>query len=327
MTILSIMWTQFLNYLLNDVKIKDSPKNLKPLKSRYAIIAHFFLERDFNRQNFTLFIAGLREKGYKPSYINGFIKLGKHVDKFLGVNQIQDYSFFKEVQQDIDILSLEEVKQMGEVEYPYVRRKDELNYRDRVVIRFLYDTACRIGELENLLWSDVCNTPIHHVLFRDTKGAQADVEAMPITPELYELIMKLPRYGKRVFDSSTGRVFSRNEFGLRLKQRAKLCGINKRTYHHLFRHSKITHLSTIYKMPLAEVTKFARHKDPKTTMRYTHPSLTELLPLAYASPFDKTESLGHFIELGRKFLERLIDPRKYIINIEVKPILDTSLKT
>jgi integrase len=187
------------------------------------------------------------------------------------------------------------------------------------VIRFLYDTACRIGELENLLWVDVYNTPVHHVLFRDTKGGEA-VEAIAITPEMYELLMKLPRNGDRVFNSSSGCIFARNEFGMRLKKRAELCKINKRIYPHLFRHTKITHLTTIYKMPIAEIAKFARHKDPKTTMRYTHPALVEMLAMAMASPFEKSLSLEHFIELGRKFLERLVDTKQYNIVIKIEPV-------
>lgn len=314
-------WESFLTYLLVDKKLKSSPKNLKPLKSRFNILTAYFKEREFTRYAFTSFISSLRLKGYKPSYLNGFIKLAKHYDKYLGKNVIQDYSFFKEVQEDIEVLSLDEVKQIAEIEYPYTRRKEELNFRDMVVIRFLYDTACRIGELENLLWEDVKNSPVHHVLFRDTKGEQGGIEAVAITPELYNLLLKLPRYGKRVFDSNTGKIFSRNEFGNRLKERADLCGIKKTTYPHLFRHTKITHLTTIYKMPLAEISRFARHKDPKTTMRYTHPALVEMLALAYASPFDKTSPIEHFIELGRKFLESLIDPQKYKITIHVEPII------
>lgn len=293
-----------MTYLLVDKKIRDSKKNLKPLKSRFGILTKFFQDKEFNRTNFTLFISSLRDRGYKSSYINGFIKLAKHYDKFVETNCIQDYTFFKEKYEDIERLTMEEVKRLAEYPYPYQRDKEYLNLRDFIVINLLYDTACRIGELEHLLWKDLHNEPVPYVVFRETKSGED--QKVVITKTLYDLLQTLPHNGKRVFDSKTGKMFSRTEFSKRLKERAALCGINKTIYPHIFRHSKLSHLTNIYGFPLSQVSKFARHKDPKTTMRYAEAELMEMLALAHASPFEKKENaLKDIPKLVIRYMQRL----------------------
>lgn len=284
-------WGEFLNYLLDDKKVKDRPENLRVYRSRFRKLLSFFQDKEFNRKNFTAFITEMRENGYSPAYRNCLIKMGKNYFKFIGLTEeIKDYTYYdEEPEDDIEVLTPEEVKKIATYEYPYQHLKEYRNLRDYVAIMFLYDTASRIQDLENVLWANIFATPIPYVKFKkkDTKSNKKSY--IPLTKDMYALLNKLPRNGPRVFDSITGKKFSRTAFRERLKERAKACGITLNVHPHLFRHTKISHLLTVYKLPLAEVTKLARHSDPKITMRYMHPELIELLPLVYASPFIKRE--------------------------------------
>ena len=308
-------WQEFENYLLIDKKLKSSRKNLMVLKSRFGKMLDWYQDKEWDRANFNAFITSLKEQNFKNSYINGFIKLAKHYDNYLGVKCIQDYTYFKEKYEEIDVLTMDEVKQLANVTYPYKRNGEFLNFRDKVVVSFLYGTACRIGELENLLWSDVRSDPIPHVIFRDTKSNEDRVVA--ITESMYTDLFKMPHVEERVFSGRKGSPFSRNEFGHRLKERATLCHIEKNIYPHIFRHSRATHLITILKFPLAQVSKFLGHKDPKTTMRYTHPLLAEMAAIAYSSPLEATEdSLLTIAKLSKEYARNMLAGRDYDVSIE-----------
>lgn len=299
-------WSEFLNYLLLDRKIKDRPENIRVYYSRFKKFESFFKDKDFNRKNFTLFLLDMKTNGHSPAYLNCLIKLAKNYAKFIGMDEIKDFTYFDEEQDDIEVLSIDQVKQIASYQYPYQRMSEYRNLRDYVAIMFLYDTASRIQDLESVCWVNVFESPIPHVIFKkfDTKASKKTT--LPITRELYALLQKLPKNGERVFDSITGKRFSRTEFSKRLKERALACDIKINVYPHLFRHTKLTHLGTIYKFPLAEITKLARHADPKITMRYMHPDLLELLPLVYASPFiPREDSLRQIPSLVIDYMKKL----------------------
>lgn len=293
-----LSWEEFYLYLTVDAKIKDNKLNVSGYLSIFRILKDYFSSVELNRRNFNVFIAE-KKSIHKPNYLNRFIKIAKHLDRYLKINELQDYSGFKEVEKEIEVLTPEEVKKLSLCNYPYKRLKEERQFRDYVAIVFLYSTAARMGELDTLLWEDVKSSPIPHVIFRDTKNGEDAI--VPISQNLYNLIQKLPHTRNNVMGD-----LDRNNFSVVIKKRAELCGINKNVYPHIFRHSRITHLTMLYKFPLAEVSKFARHADPKTTMRYTHPLLSELSPIAYATPFEDTKnSLTELMGIAKEQIKRI----------------------
>jgi integrase len=302
----SYTWNEFLDFLLMDKKVKNSPKNITVYHSRFKKLQAYFINTEFNRKNFNLFLSEMKRSGSSPAYMNCLIKLAKNYGRFVNMDELKDYTYFEEEQEDVEVLSLDEVKKIATYKYPYQRMEEYRNLRDYVAIMFLYDTASRIQDLENVLWSNVFATPIPFVVFKkfDTKSSKKTT--LPITKDLYNLLQQLPKNGNRVFDSITGKRFSRTQFSKCLKERAVACGITINVYPHLFRHTKLTHLGTIYKFPLAEITKIARHADPKQTMRYMHPDLLELLPLVYASPFiSREDSLKQVPNLIIDYMKKL----------------------
>lgn len=308
------MWETFKAYLIIDVKLRDSVKNLQTIKSKFIQLENYFSDKDLNRDNFNQYILELKEKGLAAPTINNTIKAAKHYDKFLKTLCIQDYTYFKERPPEITPLTPEEVVSMANIVYPYSRLSEALNFRDRVIINFLFDTGCRRGELENLLWVDLRDTPIPNVTFRDTKTG--DDRMIPISEDLYDLLLKMPHYGPRVFDSRDGKMIDFTTFNRMLKARAEMAGITKPVYAHIFRHSRITQLANMPQYGDSAVMKFVGHKSFDTTLRYIHKQLQELAPVAYSSPFGQSgipqATQG---ELLREFAKKILTKDQFV-NIE-----------
>lgn len=305
------MWEQFKTYLFIDVKLRETTKNISNLKSRFKTLMAYFETQEFNRDNFNLFIASEKDKGYSTSHLNNLIKIAKHYDKFKNINCLEDYSFFHEKYEDKDPLSEVEVLKLANVRFPYQRLKKERNRRDFIVINFLFDTGCRIGELQHLLWSDVHESPIPNVTFRDTKTG--DDRTIPISENLFNLIQELPHYGLRVFESRLGKEYCSSEFNMMIKRRADLAKITKPVHAHIFRHSRITNLSHY---PPSVLMRYFGHKRFETTMKYIHAQLQELSVLAYSSPFGQSgipQSIQG--ELLRDFAKKILTKNQYV-NIE-----------
>jgi integrase len=184
----------------------------------------------------------------------------------------------------------------------YKRMKKELNYRDYVLIQFLFASACRIGEAQNLLWEDVRNAPISHVIFRDTKNGEDHL--LRITKRVLDLLQSLPHISERVFTSYRGDPISIPECNLMLKRRAEKIGLKKHVHSHIFRHSMGYYLGSIG-FDEALIAKFLNHKDINTTKRYTQRDLEQLTPLAYANPLENpSKSIGELSDGARKLLEK-----------------------
>src|SRR6185312_3130144 len=315
MVLVTNTWTEFLDYLLMEPKIRDSDKNITALKSKYLKLCKWFEGKDFTRTNFTLFLSYLKKEGYKPSYLNGFIRIAKHYDRYIDTNCIQDYTYFDEVQDEIEVLSIDETEKLINAKYPYQRMKKERQYRDYVLKRYLYDTASRIQEVEELKWSMVRYTPIPHIFLpKEIMKSKRD-RLIPITHTLFNLLNKLPKY-EYVFGIGEQKL-DRGTFTRHLKETAQKIGISKNVYPHLFRHTKATHLTTIYHFPIQEIAKFLDHKDPMTTMRYTHPLLVELAGMAYASPFESKEnSIMAIAHISKGYTEQMLDKTRYGVEIQ-----------
>lgn len=308
------MWQQFKTYLLIDVKLRDTKKNLGTIKSKFIQLEKYFLDKEFTRDNFNCYILELKEKGLAASTINNTIKVAKHYDKFHKLNCVQDYTYFREKSAEKVPLTVEEVVRLANIRFPYKRLALERNLRDYIVINFLFDTGCRRGEMENLLWVDVKDTPIPNVTFRYTKTG--DDRTIPISQDLFNLIMKMPHNGERVFDSLRG-IFDFTSFNAHLKIRARLAGIDKNVHAHIFRHSRITQLANMPQYADSSVMKYVGHKSFDTTLKYIHKQLQELSPVAYSTPFGvQVMPQVNRCELIKEFIDKLINKNKEYIKIE-----------
>jgi len=294
-------WEEFSTYLFVDRKLSTTKTSINPLKSRFIILSRYFSTVPFNRTNFNTFIKQMIVKGNKNTYINGFIKLAKHVDKWLKLNELQDYTYFREEDNDYDVLTSEEIVQLAECQVVYQRDIEYQSHRNKTLIYFVAMTGCRINEALSLTWKDVIDSPIPVAIFRETKNG--DTRYVPLRGILPGLLQSLPRRSDLVFNSIDDKRLS-----LDLKNRADIIGLKKRVWWHLLRHSFITNLIQQGVDDLI-IAKIVGHKNPASTQRYNHVNLMSLAVMMDLHPlFQENQTMesvtDYLIEHIQKFLNK-----------------------
>lgn len=223
----------------------------------------------------------MKGQDHAPSYLNNMIKMAKHLDKFLRLNELQDYSYFRETYTPTkEVLTPEEIKNLAEIEMKY-KFPQFMNHRQKALIYLLGTTGCRIGEVIDLKWDDLFTD---HVIFRDTKNG--DSRVVPISSELYQLLSELPRKRVEVFASYRGSKLASPQINSDLQKRAKTAGISKHIYNHLLRHSFITTMLE-QGVDSLDVAVIVGHKDPKNTMRYKNSLLSHYKTIIQFHPLLK----------------------------------------
>lgn len=265
MKITQDLWSTFKTYLYIDRKLSDNSSASYAYKSRFNKVASYFIDKDFNRENFNKLISEMKEKKYASSHINNIIKITKHLDRWLKLNQLQDYTYFKEGKRaNFDILSPSEIERIANLKIRYKKMSTYINSRQKALFLLIGTTGCRIGEALSLKHNDIYSTP-PYVIFRETKNN--DDRQVPISNELYNLLISLPHKNNYVFNSGRGNRLETQQVNIDLKVRAKKLKIKKRVWAHLFRHSYVT---TMLEMGVdaLDVAVIVGHKDPKNTLRY-----------------------------------------------------------
>ncbi len=310
------LWDSLKIYLVNDRKLSDKKASLLAVKSRLKKLCSFFFNVDFTRENFNLFINQMREKNYAPSHVNNMIKIGKHVDKFLKLNFIQDYTYFNEKRMiSVDVLSPSEIESLANVAIPYKKKTDVINQRQKVLIYLLGTTGARIGELLSLKWIDIHTSP-PALIFRDTKSNNDRI--VPIGDKIYRMILELPRREETVFTSSRGGILDLQQVNLDLKTRSRAIGLKKNVYAHLFRHSYITAMLE-EGIDWLDLSVIVGHKDPKTTLRYKHSLIGHYADLIYNHPLlKKSISWETLVKKIKNQLSRSVDTSSFSLKIEEK---------
>jgi len=280
------------------------------IKSRFNKLSSHFTTTQFNKSNFNIFIAEMKADKYAPSHLNNIIKIAKHLDKFLKINQLQDYTYFRESYTPTkDILTPEEIKKLAETKIEY-KFPEFMNARQKALIYLLGTTGCRIGEVIDLKWGDVYND---HVIFRETKNG--DSRIVPISQDLYQLLLSLPRKRDEVFSSYRGNKLASQETNQDLQRRAKLVEITKHVYNHLFRHSFITTMLEQGADSL-DVAVIVGHKDPKNTMRYKNSLLSHYQTVIQIHPLlRKTMTFEQMTTNVRNMIYKSINTTSCKLNI------------
>lgn len=308
-------WDSFSRYLFYERKMSRSKSSVGALKSRFKILTTYFSDKEFTKENFNDFIAHLESRHASPSYINNYIKMAKHIDKFLKLNQMGDYTyFFEKENKDKQPFTEEEVNKISEVVLPYQKASQELNYRDKVLIQFAFLTGFRKSEIRNLTWDDVRNAPIPHIIARDTKNHED--HHLAVCQALYDMVMRLPHKSEYVFTTYRGSQISETEVNVMLKKRTSVCKINKNATMHVLRYSRGTDL---WRKGFGkdQIAKYLNHKNINTTSRYVHDELEDMLPLAYATQIEKeVKTSWTKADVGKKVLERIVG-KIFNINVDV----------
>jgi integrase/recombinase XerD len=121
------------------------------------------------------------------------------------------------------------------------------NARDRALIAVLYESGCRIGEILDLRVQDVTPATPGIVLRVDGKTGPRRIRLIASTPYLVDYLN-----GHRFRDEPSRHLWvTLNDLpmqyartALMLRRAARIAGIKKHIYPHLFRHSRATHLAS-----------------------------------------------------------------------------------
>ena len=152
----------------------------------------------------------------------------------------------------------------------------------------LFQTACRFDELIQLTWSDCQRVGEEIVGFR-IKGKGSVFQDVPVSARLSAALNEWKRHAggllkaaasfapggiafaasQFVFAGYSGAPFSNRAFNLRLRAACRAFGVGEITAHGL-RHSAATILLNQVGKDLREIQELLRHKNIRTTVRYTH---------------------------------------------------------
>jgi len=299
------IWTTFRTYILFDRKQSDKRSAISANKSRFTILASYFEHLDFNRQNFTEFLLQLKEKEYSISYMNNFIKMAKTIDRYYGLNEVRDYTYFPEIRSvPLEIITPEEIEALATVHIPYKKMNSYINQRQAALILLLGTTGCRIGEALNLTFADIYESPLC-CLFRDTKTN--DDRRVPLSKRVHALLMALPCLSKYVFMSGRGKRLDQQPINTDLKVRCNALNIKKHVYCHLFRHSYITTMLE-NGVDISDVGVIVGHRDPKTTMRYKNSLIDHYIDIAHLHPLLRSDmSWEQQLTIVRSVKKRLLN--------------------
>ncbi|MBN2667937.1 MAG: tyrosine-type recombinase/integrase, partial [Bacteroidales bacterium] len=240
------------------------------IKTYTSISYHFLLKTGkdpikINRNDIEQYIQKeVLEKGFSLAYQNQIINAVK-----LFLNRMANLSF-----------NLEDLERPRKSKYlPTVLSKREVkqildkieNLKHRTILSLIYASGLRIGEALSLKISDIdSDRELIHI--RQAKGYKDRVVGLsPLILEILRDYYKKYKPQYYLFESPEGRPYSQSSVRSVFQKACKLAGIKKNVRVHSLRHSYATHLLEAG-TDLRYIQDILGHKDPKTTMIYTHVS-------------------------------------------------------
>ncbi|MGG2111056.1 tyrosine-type recombinase/integrase [Lysinibacillus pakistanensis] len=218
------------------------------------------------------------ERNNRPNTINTKLKHIKAFFNFLVENEyVQKNPCFKIQKQvsdtKIEVFTDNHIRQMLRYYRRQTRaRKDHefTAYRNISIIITLLGTGIRIGELNNLKWSDVTESYI------TVCGKARQQETVPLTEKVYTELMDLKQYYSRYFDDLPVYVFVHRSGeqmsydsckGIFKKLQEVMNFKDVRLSAHTFRHT-FAHRCIMNGMDVFSLQKILRHKNISITQRY-----------------------------------------------------------
>jgi integrase/recombinase XerD len=294
------------------VKKRLSKNSIRHCTYRFNSFSRWLKENDkkLNKETIEDFFEYLlKERKLKNSSMNTyyfFLKQLKEYCEDRGINDkfLKGFKCFPTYKTHIEILAPEEIEKLIIVKRVYSNRNgadnSNLGFLYSTLIMFIAFTGCRLNEATSLT-IDKLDLTLGKALFIETKNKRTREVFIsePLMVRLKRLI-ELRSKEDLVFLSTTRKKIIPQAFERELKIRAKLVGITKRVYPHLFRHSFATQL-LISGVDITVVASILGHVDIQTTFgNYIH--------LA-----DKTRRQGMF---RHPLIRRSIDPMEVIKSIK-----------
>lgn len=174
---------------------------------------------------------------------------------------------------------------------PTVLSKEEIksifsnisNLKHRTILSLIYSSGLRIGETLNLKVNDI-DSQRNLIMIRQGKGHKDRI--VGLSPKILELLRKYYHQYKPsdyLFVGQKGGSYSQSSIRAVFRRACKKAGIKKQVRIHSLRHSYATHLLESG-TDIRYIQDILGHKDPKTTMIYTHVSNKNIKNIT--SPFD-----------------------------------------
>lgn len=299
-------------FLQMDRKLKLTPS----IRSLLNFIITYFGDEPITREKFTQFIYEKKKQGLRSSSLNNYIKYIKHIGKFLKTDEFNDYSYFKETEEIVqDILTKDEVDRMANVHVDYSKLPFEVNFRFKCFIYFLFETGCRLSEIQYFKWRHLHED---FIVFPSDVTKTHKQREVPIQKGLFTLLSHLPHRSEYVFGDRYGKPMSQQYLSRALYIRAHSVGIKKRVNPHTFRHTFIT-LCIENGMPISMVASIVGHSNIETTHKYyVHLQMEQLREALYNShpSFKRQVTLDMVKKKLKDSIGRLIDPDRFSVKTE-----------
>ena len=157
------------------------------------------------------------------------------------------------------------------------------NKKHKTILSLIYSSGLRIGETLNLKINDI-DSERRVIIIRQSKGFKDRV--VGLSPKILEMLRDYYKEYKPkeyLFEGQKGGKYTASSVRQVFKKACKKAGIRKQVRVHNLRHSYATHLLESG-TDLRYIQDILGHKDPKTTMIYTHVSNRSLNNIV--SPFD-----------------------------------------
>src|SRR5258706_5294646 len=270
----------FLSFIV--VKKHLSQNSVRHSIHRYNVFSKWLRasNKKLNKQTVEeFFIYLLNERHLKTNSVNTYIFFLAQLNAYCKDRGILEGFFdgfksFPKTRPHIEILATEEIEKLINIERTYANRNgvdnSNLGFRYGTLIMFIAFTVCRLNEAASLRIEHI-DLIVGKALFTDTKNRESR-EVFLAEPLISRIKSLVGERGKEelVFLSSTGRKIVPQAFEHELKLRAKIVGITKRVYPHLFRHSFATQL-LMSGVDITVVASILGHKDIQTTFaNYVH---------------------------------------------------------
>lgn len=310
-------WGKISAFIFLDLKIDSANTGTTTAKSRYRILVNFLEEKNlsFNRQSFILFIDSKKQEGCKHSYLNNLIKFGKYIHLyFLKTYKydsgIADFTYFKKEKPIFVLPTTQEVINIAELEYPYIRQRADKNYKFKCLYYFLAKTGARINEALMLKWVDI-NAEV--CIFRDTKNNRERI--VSVKGKLWQLINSLPQESDYVFGGRVKGHMTPSGINDDIHKRCKVLGIKKRIWCHLFRHYCAVEL--IKRNDVTIVSHILGHTELSSTMHYIHYLADDIHSAMATHPLLKdTEDFVSLKERLKQTINKLVDINLFKVQTE-----------
>ncbi len=182
----------------------------------------------------------------------------KHMAIEKAFQQVDSYKVDKSVPRD-DCLTEDQIRAMME---------SAQSEKTRLIIQFLYKTACRVSEMIGTRLKD-CK-PINGYIRIRVVGKGKKERDVSIPAELYESIRRAYQGKRWLFESTGGKPLNINNIGHQVRKAAQRIGMTNYTPH-MLRHSRATDLLLRKSQSLKAVSKYLGHSSVAVTAQmYIH---------------------------------------------------------